>query len=268
MTTDAPRFPERQSLPGSAERNTPAIVDALVPRLAALPPLLPADGRVSVRVLELASGTGAHVAAIARAEALKSRNLSFQPTEADAFLCGKIKEAVTLQQQAGRSQGATVLEPRILDLTKDNDWAGVGRAQLEVDGDERDQRTAAFDAVLAFNLLHITPFEVTHSIFAHLDPASYRVQQASEEAVPLLDQTHGFIAFYGAFKEHEDDELSEGNARFDADIRSRNPAFGIRSVDAVSKVAREHGYALAERIAMPANNWIIVFRPRNNGPSS
>ncbi|KAE8259821.1 hypothetical protein A4X13_0g758 [Tilletia indica] len=241
-SSSSSRFPERQSLPGSAERNTPAIVDALLPHLTHL-----ADRKgkgTPVRVLELASGTGTHVAGFAKQASIA--RVVFQPTEADEWMCAHILK--TISSADGKD---TILPPQILDLNETRDWDAVRKAQ-----DASDDSGSIFDAVFAFNLLHITPFEVTHSIFQQLDP-----KLSQGQSLPTLNQSHGFIAFYGAFKEHENDELSEGNAKFDADIRSRNPSFGIRSVDAVRDVAELHGYRLAERISMPANNWILIFRP-------
>ncbi|KAE8213133.1 hypothetical protein CF327_g3305 [Tilletia walkeri] len=248
-SSSSSRFPERQSLPGSAERNTPAIVDALLPHLIHLA----ADRkgkRTPVRVLELASGTGTHVAAFAKQASIAG--VVFQPTEADEWMCAQI-----LKKVSSADGKDTILPPLILDLNQTRDWDAVKNAQ-----DASDNSGFIFDAVFAFNLLHITPFEVTHSIFQQLDP-----KLSQSQSLPTLDQSHGFIAFYGAFKEHENDELSEGNAKFDADVRSRNPSFGIRSVDAIREVAKLHGYRLAERISMPANNWILIFRPSQSAIS-
>ncbi|CAD6886489.1 unnamed protein product [Tilletia laevis] len=254
-SSSAIRFPERQSLPGSAGRNTPAIVAALQPHLVHLAEQKSEGGGKAVRVLELASGTGEHVAAFAQ-ESGSTHRFVYQPTEADEWLCSQIALNASRARGNGNNENI-ILPPQILDLTDSKDWDKIRRTQQgSENGDEDDDKAAApFDAIFAFNLLHITPFEVTHSIFQQLDP-----ERAGSP--PMLHQMHGFIAFYGAFKEHEDDELSEGNAKFDADIRSRNSSFGIRSVDSVRQVADLHGHRLAERIAMPSNNWILIFRPK------
>jgi hypothetical protein len=53
-----------------------------------------------------------------------------------------------------------------------------------------------------------------------------------------------------------------GNAAFDADLRARNPSWGIRDLDEVTALARPLGLDTPERIAMPANNLTVVFRRR------
>jgi hypothetical protein len=52
------------------------------------------------------------------------------------------------------------------------------------------------------------------------------------------------------------------NAAFDADLRARDPSWGIRDLDAITALARQHGIMGPERIAMPANNLSVVFRRR------
>ena len=48
----------------------------------------------------------------------------------------------------------------------------------------------------------------------------------------------------------------------DAELRARDPSWGIRDLDDISALARQHGFKAPERIAMPANNLSVVFRRR------
>lgn len=50
------------------------------------------------------------------------------------------------------------------------------------------------------------------------------------------------------------------NAAFDAALRRRDPAWGVRDLDAVAAAAAAHDLALAETVPMPANNLSVVFR--------
>jgi hypothetical protein len=50
-----------------------------------------------------------------------------------------------------------------------------------------------------------------------------------------------------------------GNLAFDADLRARNPAWGVRRLSAVAAEAAAAGLSLRERVAMPANNLVLVF---------
>ena len=50
------------------------------------------------------------------------------------------------------------------------------------------------------------------------------------------------------------------NAAFDASLRARNAAWGVRDVSDVDGLARLHGFTLQVTIAMPANNLSVVWR--------
>ena len=69
----------------------------------------------------------------------------------------------------------------------------------------------------------------------------------------------GVLYLYGAYKENGGN-TAPSNAAFDQDLRRRNPEWGVRDLEEVTKLAEDHGLKLAERIAMPANNLSIVFR--------
>ena len=47
---------------------------------------------------------------------------------------------------------------------------------------------------------------------------------------------------------------------FDASLRARDPAWGIRRLADVIALAADHGLTLAQRVEMPANNLSLVFR--------
>lgn len=53
---------------------------------------------------------------------------------------------------------------------------------------------------------------------------------------------------------------SESNAQFDARLRSENPDMGIRDLAAIESLAELHQMQLEYQLAMPANNFILVFR--------
>ena len=128
-----------------------------------------------------------------------------------------------------REASDNLLEPREIDV-RSSDWA-VGKVE----------------AIYCANMIHIAPWACT---------------------VGLLDGVNrnltlpGVFILYGPFRvggEH----TSESNAAFDRDLRARNPAWGVRDLEAVVELASERGLRLGEQIAMPANNQCLVFRRDN-----
>jgi hypothetical protein len=76
---------------------------------------------------------------------------------------------------------------------------------------------------------------------------------------PRLDPDGAFF-LYGPFHAGGAD-TAESNAEFDRRLRARDPSMGLRDVDDLDAVARRHGMVLRERLEMPANNLLLVFRP-------
>jgi hypothetical protein len=50
------------------------------------------------------------------------------------------------------------------------------------------------------------------------------------------------------------------NEAFDADLRTRNAAWGVRDLEDVQHHARECGLEPGEVVTMPANNLSVIFR--------
>lgn len=66
------------------------------------------------------------------------------------------------------------------------------------------------------------------------------------------------FVLYGPFK-YGGQHTSESNERFDAMLRAREPASGVRDSEAIVALARSNRLQLAEDIPMPANNRLLVF---------
>ncbi|MGF6991675.1 DUF938 domain-containing protein [Paraburkholderia sp. GAS32] len=176
------------------------------------------------RVLEIASGTGQH--AICFAGALPG--LDWQPSDIDADARASIAAWVA---HAGL---ANVRAPLALDVHQ-ADW-GVQTL------DKLDQ----FDAVVCINMIHISPWSATQALFAG---ASRR----------LVDG--GVLYLYGPYK-RGGAQTSPSNDAFDQQLRSRDPAWGVRDMEAVVALGASVGLVCDEPIAMPANNFSLVFRKR------
>jgi len=100
------------------------------------------------------------------------------------------------------------------------------------------------DAVFSANTSHIMSWLQVGKMFA---------------GIGALLPHGGVFALYGPFN-YGGRHTSESNARFDAMLRNRDPASGLRDAEAIVALGARHGLALAEDNAMPANNRLLVFR--------
>ena len=50
--------------------------------------------------------------------------------------------------------------------------------------------------------------------------------------------------------------------RIDADLKRRDPLWGLRKVEDLAAAAYERSFDLSERRAMPANNMMLLLRRR------
>ncbi len=101
----------------------------------------------------------------------------------------------------------------------------------------------SFDAVFCANLLHISPWATCAALM--------------QVAAGTL-QPGGRLLVYGPFVV-DSEPTAASNLGFDADLRARDPRWGLRRLADVAAQARVHGLALVERIGMPANNLLLVF---------
>jgi hypothetical protein len=68
----------------------------------------------------------------------------------------------------------------------------------------------------------------------------------------------GLLVTYGPYLE-DGVTASPGNLAFDADLRARDPAWGLRRVAEVATRAGAAGLVLRERVPMPANNLLLAW---------
>jgi cyclopropane fatty-acyl-phospholipid synthase-like methyltransferase len=103
-----------------------------------------------------------------------------------------------------------------------------------------------FDAVFSANTLHIMAWEAVGDFFRGVGAAL---------------AAGGVLCVYGPFR-YGGRYTSSSNADFDAWLRMRDPASGIRDFEALDALARAAGLTLAADHAMPANNQTLVWRTR------
>lgn len=102
------------------------------------------------------------------------------------------------------------------------------------------------DAIVNINMIHISPWTATQGLM-----------KGANQLLP----TGGLLLLYGPYLE-PDVETAPSNLAFDQSLKDRNPAWGIRHLDDVTALAARHGLDLAERVAMPANNLVLVLRKK------
>ncbi len=100
------------------------------------------------------------------------------------------------------------------------------------------------DAIVNINMIHISPWAATQGLM-----------QGASRLLP----TGAKLFLYGPYLER-DVAAAPSNLEFDRSLKTRNPDWGVRHLHDVSALASQSGLVLAERIAMPADNLVVVFR--------
>eukprot|EP00753_Platysulcus_tardus_P008379 PLAT15935.1.p2 GENE.PLAT15935.1~~PLAT15935.1.p2 ORF type:complete len:238 (+),score=111.52 PLAT15935.1:42-716(+) len=198
----------------SALRNRPhqlAVVRKLVEELA----------EDSPAVLEVASGTGAHVELFAA----ELPAVTFTPS------CYTDSMLPRLQAVLDGFPGDNIKPAVVIDVMEER-WAAV-------EGD-----SACYHGLLVSNLLHISPWEATVGLMAG----------AGRLLLP-----GGFLHVYGPFMV-DGKPTTESNERFHASLQRRDASWGLRDVADVAEQAAAHGLTLEERVEQPSNNFSLVFK--------
>ena len=228
--------PPRMIIAPSAEKNKHAVATAL----SAFSPF--ADDASSqrsqgARCLEIGSGTGQHVALFAK----RWPHISFTPSEHSGGHSGpSAAERGSLQStfasiDAHAGHLANVEDPIELDAAADV-WPV----------ERRGERSCTFDVIFALNVCHIAPIAVTRGLIAG--------------AARVLARNTGRLFIYGPFMSNGV-HTSKVNADFDAKLRARNAAWGVRDATALAVWAKHaHRMELVESVPMPNNDALLVFR--------
>ena len=75
------------------------------------------------------------------------------------------------------------------------------------------------------------------------------------------------LYLYGPYR-RPDRPIEPSNAAFDESLRSRDPAWGLRELDAVAALGAANGFEPPEIVEMPANNLSLIFRAGRANPRS
>jgi SAM-dependent methyltransferase len=146
-------------------------------------------------------------------------HLDWQPSDTDPLALGSIEAR---QADSGLSN---LRQPVVLDVIMDR-WPVDAAA-----------------AVLSINMVHISPWTAALGL---LDGANRVLQPGA----PLI--LYGPWIAPGV-------ETAPSNLAFDADLKSRDPAWGLRRVEDFAAEADLRGFSLGDQREMPANNRMLLF---------
>lgn len=201
----------RRGVMDNARLKSPAAARNRQPILDVLQDVLPEKAAI----LEVASGSGEHGVYCAGA----MPGWEWQPSDPNAHARRSIE---AWREHAGLPN---LLPPLALDVTT---LCPAG----------------PFDAIVAINLIHISPWEVTEALMAC---AGRRLTEG------------GVLYLYGPYR-REGRHTAPSNEAFDADLKARDPRWGVRDLEAVTAEAERHGLVLERVVEMPANNLSVVLR--------
>lgn len=174
-------------------------------------------------VLEAGSGTGQHVVYFAK----QNPDITWWPSDLRE---AHLKSIAAWTAAAGVPN---VRPPQRIDLS-DPAWsvaASDGRAPGKL------------LAILCANVIHIAPWPVAEGLIAG---AARHLRE------------DGRLFLYGPFK-RDGHHTAISNAVFDTNLRLQDPAWGVRDIGDVTRLAEDVGFKLAEIFEMPANNLILAF---------
>ena len=120
------------------------------------------------------------------------------------------------------------------------------REPLALDASAATWPVESADAMVCINMIHISPWEACQGLMRG-------AARVLSPGAPLI--------LYGAYV-IEGRPTAPSNLAFDASLRERNPAWGVRELGAVTAEARAQGLELDRVIDMPSNNFTVVFRQR------
>ena len=209
---DEPSSPPECKDAPSFHRN----IEPITKQLKNILPDTPAD------LLEVGSGTGQHAATLSGT----FPNLTFWPSE---YAEGNVASIDAWARHFNRSN---VRPARQLDATSD-DWRNTGTEMLP----------EVFAAITCFNVIHISPWEVTEGLF---------------RGTSKLLTGDGHLILYGAYRINGE-QVSESNVEFEKWLKSIDERNAVRDIGDVEAVANKNGLVLKDFHPMPANNFMPVF---------
>jgi len=130
-----------------------------------------------------------------------------------------------------------------------NDWMAAARlpnvrAPLDLDVRAMPWPLDSAAALVCINMIHISPWEAACSLM---------------KGAGAILQVGSIMYLYGPYR-LDGRHTSPSNEAFDADLRARDPAWGVRDLEAVQAIAGQAGFMLEQTVPMPANNLSVILR--------
>jgi hypothetical protein len=118
------------------------------------------------------------------------------------------------------------------------------RAPIALDAAHSVWPVSSAEGIICINMVHISPWEATVGLI--------------KGAAAIL-QTASPLYLYGPYIRKES-ATAPSNQAFDRSLRDRNPAWGLRDLEALAAMAQSVGFSTPVTTEMPANNLSVVFR--------
>ena len=99
-------------------------------------------------------------------------------------------------------------------------------------------------AILCINMVHISPWTATEGLM---------------RGAGRLLSARAPLVLYGPYR-RANVATAPSNEAFDGSLKARNPAWGLRDLEAVQAEAAGQGLGFERLFEMPANNLTLVFR--------
>ena len=115
---------------------------------------------------------------------------------------------------------------------------------LTIDASSADWPVDRAEAILNINMVHISPWEASLGLIA-----------GASRILPK----GGPLMLYGPWLK-DGIQTVPSNLEFDANLKARDPQWGLRRVEDFAAAAEARGFALVDWRQMPANNLMLLFR--------
>jgi Protein of unknown function (DUF938) len=96
---------------------------------------------------------------------------------------------------------------------------------------------------MCINMIHVAPWAATEALLTGARDVLIR---------------GGALVLYGPYRRFGR-HTAASNEAFDAQLRAIDPEWGLRDLEVVGDLAKTAGFALAEVVDMPANNFSVVL---------